>query len=235
MTSFVKNYKKDVKILLDSGASGSIVAEQFVSHFKHVPSKTCTWETMAGSFRTTSKCVVEIILPELNPTAKIRQKLHVVPKMSKYDILLGRDVMQQLGISLDFEDQVIHWNGNSANMKSPHFANNFNYNIEESYALQAENDRLQRILDAKYEKANLLEITKNCTHVSTKEQKSLYFLLRKFEKMFDGQLGKWTGKPSYDIELKPGVSHIIRVLFPSQNVMKKHYVKKLNTYVKLAY
>ena len=50
-----------------------------------------------------------------------------------------------------------------------------------------------------------MEITKNCTHLSTKEQKSLYFLLRKFEKMFDGQLGKWTGKP-YDIELKPGVS-----------------------------
>ena len=182
--------KKEVKILLDSGASGSIVKEQLVSRFKKVPSENCTWRTMAGSFTTTSKCVVEFTLPELNPTAKIKQKLHVVPKMSKYDIILGRDVMQNLGINLDFEDKVIRWNGSSANMKHPQSANNFNYNIEESYALQAENSRLQRILDAKYEKANLLEITKNCTHLSTKEQKSLYFLLRKFEKMFNGQLGK---------------------------------------------
>ena len=60
--------------------------------------------------------------------------------MSKYDIILGRDVMQNLGINLDFEDKVIRWNGSSANMKNPQSANNFNYNIEESYALQAENN-----------------------------------------------------------------------------------------------
>ena len=105
-TSIVKNMKKEVKILLNSGASGSIVKEQLVSRFKHVPSENCTWRTMAGSFTTTSKCVVEFILPKLNPTAKIKQKLHVVPKMSKYDIILGRDVMQKLGINLDFKDKV---------------------------------------------------------------------------------------------------------------------------------
>ena len=153
-TSFVKNYTKEVKILLDSGACEPIVNEQLVSRFKKIPDEKCTWKTMAGSFTTTSKCVVEFALPELNPTAKIRQKLHVVPKMSKHDIILGRDVIQILGINLDFEDRVIRWNGNSANMKSPHCANNFNYNIEESYALQAENSRLQRILDAKYKKVD---------------------------------------------------------------------------------
>ena len=34
---------------------------------------------------------------------------------------------------------------------------------------------------------------------------SLYELLIKFEPMFDGKLGQWTGKP-YEIELKPGVT-----------------------------
>ena len=32
----------------------------------------------------------------------------------------------------------------------------------------------------------------------------LYNVLKQFEDLFDGTLGKWTGKP-YDIELKPGV------------------------------
>ena len=161
-TSIVRNQKKEVKILLDSGASGSIIKDSLVSNFKHISDKSCTWRTMAGSFTTKAKCVVEFALPELNPTAKIKEKLYVVPKMSNYDIILGRDFMQKLGINLDFEDSVIRWNGSSANMKRPNCANDFNYNIEESYALQAENSRLQRILDAKYEKANLLEITKNC-------------------------------------------------------------------------
>jgi len=33
--------------------------------------------------------VVEFTLPELNPTAKVRHKMYVVPKMSKYDLIIG--------------------------------------------------------------------------------------------------------------------------------------------------
>jgi len=51
-------------------------------------------------------------------------------------------------MNLDFEDQIVWWNGNSASMKLPDSANNFNYNIEESYVIQAEDARVQHILDA---------------------------------------------------------------------------------------
>jgi len=40
-------------------------------------------------------------------------------------------------------------------MKPPDCENNFNYNIEESYALQAEDAHVQRILNAKNKKATL--------------------------------------------------------------------------------
>ena len=82
---------------------------------------------------------------------------------------------------------------------------NFNYAIEESHVLQHDNSRLQCILDANYEKANLKEIVLECTHLNKIEQKGLNDLLSKFEQMFDGQLGQWTGKP-YEIELKAGAT-----------------------------
>jgi len=125
--------------------------------------------------------------------------------MSKYDLIIRRDILQKLGMNLDFEDQVVRWNGNSASMKPPDCANDFNYNIEESYALQVEDASAQRILDAKYKKADIKQVVQDCTHLSKKEKHSLYTLLHKFEPMFDGKLGKWKGKP-YEIELKPDVT-----------------------------
>ena len=91
---------KQAKILLDSGASGSIVSERFVKRFKQKKDETCTWKTMAGSFTTSKQCIVEFTLPELNPTAKVRHKMYVVPKMDKYDLIIGRDILQKLGMNL---------------------------------------------------------------------------------------------------------------------------------------
>ena len=200
-----RNKKQEVKILLDSGASGCIISKDFIKKNKRVPIKSTTWNTMAGRFATKYKYYAEFSLPELNSTAIFKQKMYVVPEINNYDLILGRDFLQKAGISLDFKNQKVLWNDIETSMKPPKCANNFNYNIEESYVLQAEETRLQRILDANYEKADLRKVVQECTHLSDIEKNSLYELLIKFEPMFDGKLGQWTGKP-YEIELKPGVT-----------------------------
>jgi len=81
-------------------------------------------------------------------------------------------------------------------------------------------------LDANYEKANLNEIVQECTHLNEIEKKGLNDLLIKFEQMFDGQLGQWTGKP-YEIELKAGATPYHSRPF----ALPKCYEKK-NVYVK---
>jgi len=86
--------------------------------------------------------------------------MYVMPRLSKYDLIIRWDILQKLGMDLDFEDQVVRWNGNSASMKLPDCVNNFNYSIEERYALQAEDARVQLILDAKYEKADITQVVK---------------------------------------------------------------------------
>ena len=90
-------------------------------------------------------------------------------------------------------------------MKSTNKLNASNYAAENIQAVQLVTERIQRILDAKYKPANLVEITEQAGHLNISEKQKLLKLLRKFEPMFNGQLGQWTG-PAYDIELKEGVT-----------------------------
>jgi hypothetical protein len=61
-------------------------------------------------------------------------------------------------------------------------------------------EHIKRILDAKYEPANLDEIAANCTHLMEKQQADLKTLLEKYKSLFDGTLGNWKGE-DYNIEL----------------------------------
>ena len=74
-----------VKILVDSGASASIIHKRFVSDLPRQKSKGVTWNTMGGQFRTTDKAKTQLCLLELNSTALINVELHITNQDSKYD------------------------------------------------------------------------------------------------------------------------------------------------------
>ena len=61
---------------------------------------------------------------------------------------------------------------------------------------------MKRILDDKYSKAGLKTISESSTYLDPQERNELYTLLKKYESLFDGNIGTWHGKP-YDIKLKP--------------------------------
>jgi len=63
----------------------------------------------AGSISTSQKAKVQFMLPELSETKIITWNLHVFKKTTKYDMILGRDLLQDLGILLNFKDQTITW------------------------------------------------------------------------------------------------------------------------------
>ena len=72
-----------------------------------------------------------------------------------------------------------------------------------------------RILDAKYEKADLPEILENeCVHLKPEAKLKLLELLIEFEDLFDGTLCDWKTEPlSFELNsLTPMVSYM-RTLF----------------------
>jgi len=79
---------------------------------------------------------------------------------------------------------------------------------------------LIKILDAKYEKANLRAITeeKCLNHLSTTEKEKLLKLSHEFEELFDGTLGDWHCNQVL-LQLKEGLQQFHGRLFP---IPKKH-------------
>ena len=72
------------------------------------------------------------------------------------------------------------------------------YNIP----FNSETKRTKRILDAKYTKADLKTTAESSVHLDLQERNEIYTLLKKYESLFDGNIGTCHGKP-YDIKLKP--------------------------------
>ena len=67
---------------------------------------------MAGSFATSYESTINITLPELNPTAHISAHVFVTKNKSNYDLIFGCDLLRELGISLDFENNIL-FHGNT--------------------------------------------------------------------------------------------------------------------------
>ena len=61
---------------------------------------------------------------------------------------------------------------------------------------------MKRIPDAKYSKADIKTIAVISTHLDLQERNELYTLLKKYECLFDSNIGTWHGK-AYDIKIKP--------------------------------
>ena len=60
---------------------------------------------MAGTFDTTFETEIILKLPELNHSAEVYAKCHLTDKILNWDLILGRDILHELGIVFNFEKQ----------------------------------------------------------------------------------------------------------------------------------
>ena len=74
-SSMAKEKPTTVKVLLDSGASHTIVNKHCVRKLRRKRASTAKWNTAAGTFSTKSKTVLKFQLPELAPTADVNSKI----------------------------------------------------------------------------------------------------------------------------------------------------------------
>jgi hypothetical protein len=88
-------------------------------------------------------------------------------------------------------------------------------------------DRAIKILDAKYEKADLPEIVNTqCQHLDTHQRQELLTLLPEFEDLFNGTLGIWETKPVH-LELKEGATPYHGRPYPVPQTHKQTLMKEI--------
>ena len=141
-------------------------------------------------------------LPELSPSREVRAKVHVTQqRLGLYDMVMGRDLLEELGLQLNFADQTVKWDDYEVPMKPSDAKQETSFFVADPGTISDEAERMSRILDAKYAKADLANVVADCHHLSNQEQAGLLALLKEYETLFDGTLGHWKG-PNYQVELR---------------------------------
>jgi predicted aspartyl protease len=120
----VKGRKTPLRIIIDTGRGSSIIFKKNIYKSLLVKnSRTTTeWTTLRGKFYTKKQGTMKFKLPEFFLNKTIEFKVHVdettVHENASYDMIIGRDLISELKLVIDFETQCITWDGIDQPMKS---------------------------------------------------------------------------------------------------------------------
>ena len=93
-------------VLLDSGCSHNMLKAKYAKHVKwKVLSKPSLFSVAGGGFKCHKKATVVFSLPELTSSKRVKWKFHLDESKGPgigYDMIIGRDMMNELGIDLLF-------------------------------------------------------------------------------------------------------------------------------------
>ena len=204
----VKDFKR-VKVLFDTGCDATIINKKFVKKLKTTPHPTNSWNTKGGTFKTHRTVNCLFALPEFFKHREVKWTMYVdeTNNLSRYDMIIGRDLMSELGIDIKFSTGEILWDNASIPLRDvtcldeEHIdkLENEIFFMEDPDTIDAE--RIQQIVSAKYSPADLqVEVEK--LNLSETDKIQLYNLLSKYNSLFDGTLGVWKSEPVH-LELKP--------------------------------
>jgi hypothetical protein len=118
-----------------------------------------------------------------------------------HGMIIGQDLLKELGIILNFNDHTVTWDTDTIPMKDRGTLNTQDALLEvylasnEPKSLVDEFSCSTKILDAEYKPAILEEVTQMCTNLNTEEQSQLLKLLQKYEHLFDGTLEEFNMDP----------------------------------------
>ncbi|MCP4745877.1 MAG: hypothetical protein GY874_06995, partial [Desulfobacteraceae bacterium] len=212
-----KHKFKVLKVLLDSGSDGDLLFVQkgtncIIPLKKRVlPQK---WRTSNGTFMTKNVGDLKLRFPEFSRSkvASFQPDIVEVPKTAAapvYDLILGVKSLANMGAILDFAEATITIDQVTLPMRAKGHYDMKSIRAQfrdllEPISMREATNRALKILDAKYEKADLpIIIAENCRHLSTYQQGQLLKLLLDFEELFNGTLGDWKTKP-VGLKLKEG-------------------------------
>ena len=187
------------------------------------------WLKDSGGLTTNTKTATSFSFLEIHADKLISQSLHVVYlNIYRYDMIIGRYLIISLGIDIDGSDMTIHWNDSAIPWRDIDFTRNDLFALTQYNALlNSETKRMKSILDARYKKADLESIAETSTHLGTQGRNELHTLLKKYESLFDSNIGTWNGKP-YGIKIKPDVEQYHGRPFPVPPIHELTFKQELD-------
>ncbi len=201
-----------------------------------------SWGTSNGTFLTDKLGDIEISFVEYSVSKKVCFQPYIVEyspgdQAPMYDLIIGKQTMHDLGIKLDFQektitiDEILLPTRNIVNLQlKPRITRALRENTcfaQEPISTCSATKLMVKILDAKYEKADLPAIIReNCSHLTANNREKLLLMLLKFELLFDSTSGDWK-LPSVSFELKEGMKPYHGRPYPIPHKYKAVLMKKI--------
>ena len=243
-----KILKEHLLVLIDSGSSHSMAKASIVKKYKDsfFRKEKSTYKTAAGTFNSENTMKLSFTLDEFGGSTKIVHRFDLDENEDGigYDMIIGRDLLSQLHIDVRFSDGTItKWEDQLVPMKS--FSNIWKDKHPTRKELQATilrsvepkatkeaTERVVKILDSKYEKADLNKIVDDANNLNRQQKQKLLKLLKQFETLFDGTLGKWKTKP-VKIETRSDSKPVNSRWYPVPRINKLTFKKELERLVSI--
>jgi hypothetical protein len=216
---------KLVKVLFDSGSDKTIFKRSSLP--QGIEPSTGKKRKISGvnasSVIDQDVLLTDITLPEFSSSIRIPGPIRaiVMDMEAQYDLIIGMDVMQVIGLDLHNSSQTIVWNDVHVPFKSHDYFDNAR--LHESLAEAMEEcpydaiddffpmeipDTLQSGYKSKiihsslYEQVNVHDVASKQTHLTDNEQFELEQILSRYPKLFSGKLGCYPYRKVH-LDLKP--------------------------------
>ena len=200
--------QKPLHVLFDSGSDGSFINQKWTVFGKNIKIvKPTTWITGAGAINTKRECNLKFKLDEFSTSKEVNWNFHAdKTEMSKdslgYDMIIGLDLLCELGLIINCEEKVVEWQDLKIPMTTPvtKFKNKKQLravleSTQEPESTKSERSRLVKILDADYKPADIDDIVMKADNLNKEQKDSLRILLNKYKNLFDGSLGDFNVPP----------------------------------------
>ena len=94
-TTLGKPTPVSIKVLMDSGGSGTVLCKSFAKKAHKKKTGTVKWTTMAGDVSTSEKAKIEFSLSECFDDRLMEWDVHLADSLGPYNMIIGWDVLTQ--------------------------------------------------------------------------------------------------------------------------------------------
>ena len=143
-TSLGKPVPKNVRILLDSGSSATVMCTRLAKKLRIKKIPDVNWSTMAGNVKTGLKSKIEFSLPEFFEDRLIEWDSYLTNDLGSYDMIIGRDLLCELGVDINFSTSTCTWDSSTIPMRNPKIHIKQSYIVEESGPVKQATSRLKK-------------------------------------------------------------------------------------------
>jgi hypothetical protein len=191
--------------------------------------------TLAGCLKTQEVVMMQDIrLPKLDKNRRINQQKVLVfdNDNNKYNIILGRNFLSKTGIKLNYSEGNMERFDCSIPLCPPEDLDSREINaMEDMFYILVEDELFgedwlkcfaTEILDAKYERLDVVEVVKGLTHLNAHQKAELLSVLQENNKMFDGTLGVYPHKKVHN-DIDPNAKSVHSRPYPVPRIHLKTF------------